>query len=93
MMEIEEKRNVSNGECFCPDQVLEKVNENIRYRTKYGKNKFVSEPLAPKRIFIFNDFVKVLGPMEEIVKLENSLVRCEESRKNGKIFTTFFHLF
>lgn len=84
-MEIGQRRNEPIGTYYCPDLVMEKINENIRYRTKHGqnKNKIISENLAPKRIFILNDFIKVLGPMEEMEDLESSLVRCEESRKKG----------
>lgn len=71
------------GSCYCPDTIMEKVNENVLYRTKHGQNKFISEPLVPKRMFVINDTIKVLGPMEETECIESSLVRCEESRKKG----------
>lgn len=82
-MEISQNKNEPNESGYCPDLVLEKVNENIRYRTKLGENKFLSEPLAPKRFFVLNNYIKLLGPSEEMVQLENSLVRCEESRQKG----------
>lgn len=83
-MEIAKKGNDLTDTCYYPDDIIEKVNENVLYRAKHGENKFISEPLIPKRVFIVNRSVKVLGPMEEIERLETHLVRTEESQKKGK---------
>lgn len=74
----------TNEQLYYPDVFLEKVSENVHYRTKHLDNKYYAEPIAPKRLFVLYDFIKVLGPMEEIEQIESSLVRSEESPQKGK---------
>lgn len=82
--EIARNKNDMKKTCYYPDNIIERVNENVLYRAKHGENKFISEPLAPKRVFIINHSIKALGPMEDIEHCENFLVRTEESQKKGK---------
>lgn len=90
-MEIARKRKNIENTCYYPDDIIEKVSENVLYRAKHGENKFISEPLVPKRVFVLDDRIKVLGPMEELVRLESNLVRSEESQRKGNK-TGYFHI-
>lgn len=70
-----------------PDAMFEIVNENTIFRPHHGPKKYNSEPLIPKRIFVANNTVRVLGSTEDAVEESDhkAVVRIEESRRKGYI--------
>ncbi|XP_028142295.1 uncharacterized protein LOC114336165 [Diabrotica virgifera virgifera] len=79
---------VKQIDCLAPDIIFEEVNKNITYRPHHGTKKHQSEPLIPKRLYVLNDEVKVLGTIEDATNIEDedkTVVRIEESRKRGYI--------
>ncbi|XP_056633449.1 uncharacterized protein LOC130443027 [Diorhabda sublineata] len=82
------QNKLRNPEDFItPDDMFEFVNENTIFRPHHGPKKFESEPLIPKRIFMPNNTVRVLGSTEDAVEENNdeAVVRIEESQRKGYI--------
>ncbi|XP_056632849.1 uncharacterized protein LOC130442601 isoform X1 [Diorhabda sublineata] len=76
-----------NMECICPDTVFETVNSNLKYMPMHGNNKYHSQPLLPRRLYVVTDCLDVISSMDvpQYTSIDKPVyqVRIEESTRKG----------
>lgn len=76
-----------NMECICPDTVFETVNSNLKYIPLHGPNKYQSQPLLPRRLYVVIDSLDVISSMDvpQYTSIDKPAyqVRIEESTRKG----------
>ncbi|KAJ8959816.1 hypothetical protein NQ318_011548 [Aromia moschata] len=69
-----------------PDTLLEQVNKNVIYRPLHGPNKYSSEPLVAKRLYLMDDSVKVVNLLDiNSDNVDKTAVQMEESPRKGYV--------